>query len=138
MPTPTRPPFEEVEHTADVALRAFGRTPEELFINAARGMFQLMCDEQPVGEVTHTIRLESLDAESLLVDWLNELIYLSDVEGLVFYRYELTEWEPTRLAATVVGGKVKRRKKAIKAATFSGLAIEKVPGGYSATVVFDV
>jgi len=131
--------FEEIEHTADLAIRAYGRDMKELFANAAYGMFALMAEpspEEPTSE--RGVELEGTDYESLLVDWLNELIYLHEVEGETYSQFAIETLSPTKLKAHVAGRPTKRKTKAIKAATFHNLAIEEIPNGLVATIVFDV
>jgi SHS2 domain-containing protein len=67
--------FEEIEHTADRALRIYGSNLGELLLNAARGMNSLMDTGHTPGSAQQekTVVLDTLDAESLLVEWLNEL-----------------------------------------------------------------
>ena len=131
--------FEEMEHTADRAIRASGCTLEELFTNAARGMFSLMADlEELTPTVSRPINLEAFDLESLLVDWLNELLYLQESEGEIYTDFHIAAFSPTKLEATVSGAKAEPHKAKVKAATFHNLAIEKTPEGYIATIVFDV
>ena len=63
--------FEEVDHTADIAIRVWGRDLAELFVNGAYGMACQMADLDAVNqEVEHLIELEAYDAETLLVSWL--------------------------------------------------------------------
>lgn len=131
--------FEEIEHTADLAIRAYGRDMSELFANAAHGMFALMVEhsvEEPICE--REVSLEGMDQESLLVDWLNELIYLHEVEGETYHQFAIEALSPTELKAHVTGGPTKSKTKAIKAATFHDLAIEEMADGLVATIVFDV
>lgn len=133
------PPYEEVEHTADLALRVRGADLREIFTNAAKGMFALISDEKPALAERHTVSLESLDMEALLVDWLNELLYLAETQGQILGDFRLSELTPTRLEAEVWGARAGNIKKVIKAATFSGLAIQEIgQGGYEVTIVFDV
>jgi SHS2 domain-containing protein len=103
-------------------------------------MFCLMrC--QPRGEeqpVARRVTLESYDLEALLVDWLNELIYSVESNQECYERYEIARLESTRLEAKVYGVTGRRPQKAIKAATFSGLAITPCAVGYEATIIFDV
>ena len=133
------PPYEEVEHTADLALRVRGANLRELFTNAAKGMFALISDERPALAERHTVSLESLDTEALLVDWLNELLYLAETQGQILGDFRLRELTPARLEAEVWGARAGNIKKVIKAATFSGLAIQEIgQGGYEVTIVFDV
>ncbi len=88
----------EVEHTADRALRVWGRELPDLFVGAARGMTGLMADlDGLVATEWREVRLEGWDRESLLVDWLNELLFLTETERLLFvdYRIEsLTDYDP--------------------------------------------
>jgi SHS2 domain-containing protein len=130
--------FEEIEHTADLAIRAYGGDMRKLFANAAYGMFALMAEpsEEPARE--REVSLEAMDYESLLVDWLNELIYLHEVERETYSQFNIETLLPTKLEAHVTGGPTRIKTKAIKAATFHDLAIEETPNGLVATIVFDV
>lgn len=138
-------PFEEVPHTADWALRARGRTLAELFVNAARGMYALMAEELPAeAPLAHTVEVEAASGEGLLVAWLNELLYLTEREGVVFTAFrleELTVQEEAvaRLRATAAGDRAKGGlRKYIKAATYHNLTIRRRDGLYEVEVVFDV
>jgi SHS2 domain-containing protein len=133
-------PFEEVEHTADLGLHVRGETLEELFSHAAQGMFELMRPElggepQPV---SRQVALDSFDLLSLLVDWLNELVYLCERDRAIYTTYDIARLEPTHLEATIGGSKICRVGKTVKAATFSELSIEPTVAGYEATITFDV
>jgi SHS2 domain-containing protein len=130
--------FEEIEHTADLAIRAYGRDMRELFANAAQGMFALMAEPSQETTCKREVSLEATDYEGLLVDWLNELIYLHEVEGETYSQFALETLLPTELKAHVTGGPTKNKIKAIKAATFHDLAIEETANGLVATIVFDV
>jgi SHS2 domain-containing protein len=88
--------------------------------------------------VSHQVTLESYDLEALLVDWLNELIYLREADQECYDTYEIVRLEPTRLEALVRGTTRHLPQKVIKAATFSGLEITRDARGYSATITFDV
>lgn len=132
--------FEEVEHTADRALRIFGRDLVELFVNAAAGMNSLMgaCVGDDADTVTKHIELEAIDAEALLVAWLSELGFWAETESLIFGRFDFTELTSTRLRAAIHGAPVQALEKHVKAVTFHDLAIRKGPEGLVVTVVFDV
>jgi SHS2 domain-containing protein len=132
--------FEEIEHTADWALRIRGRTWPEFLVNAAQGMTSLMLAEPtaiPLA-VERSITLEAIDAESLLVNWLSELAYWAEAEKLLFAEFQLTQISLTFLQAKVVGGPVAQLQKHIKAVTYHNLEIGQGPAGFEATVVFDV
>lgn len=131
--------FEEVEHTADRALRIYGRDLAELFANAALGMNSLM---QPAAggrpSIAKEIELEAIDAESLLVAWLSELSFWAETESLLFTRFEFLRIAPTRLSAKVRGERAGALEKHVKAVTFHNLEIRSEESGFTTTVVFDV
>jgi SHS2 domain-containing protein len=132
--------FEIVEHTADWALRIYGSDLAQLFTNAAVGMASLLVRdilEVPV-EVERHLELDAYDAETLLVDWLTELAFWAEDEGLIFPVISLSEVTDTHLKATLKGGRVAGLLKHIKAVTYHNLEIMKTERGLSATVVFDV
>jgi SHS2 domain-containing protein len=132
--------FEEVEHTADWALRIHGRDLRGLLINAARGMNSLLIDRIEAVPLDHeeTFELDGLDPESLLVNWLSELAYWAEQEQIIFRAFDLPEVTPTRLRAVVRGGRAPDLKKHIKAVTYHNLAIIESEDGLTTTVVFDV
>jgi SHS2 domain-containing protein len=132
--------FEEVEHTADRAVRIWGRDLAELFVNAALGMNSLMlaadADREPA--LAKHITLEAIDAENLLVAWLSELAFWAETELLIFTRFEFRRIAPTGLSALARGNSVGALEKHVKAVTFHNLEIKSVSDGLSTTVVFDV
>jgi SHS2 domain-containing protein len=132
--------FEEIEHTADWALRIRGRDLRELLINAARGMSRLLLADASAlpTDVKRHIELDAFDAESLLVEWLSELAYWTEAEMLVFREFDLIEVTPTRLRAVVQGGHAADLQKHIKAVTYHNLEIVETGSGLETTVVFDV
>ena len=82
--------FEILEHTADAGIRAYGADMPEAFANAARGLFSLITELDDIEEVEYRdIELTAPDQDSLLVQWLNELIYLFDADNLVFKRFDI-------------------------------------------------
>jgi SHS2 domain-containing protein len=132
--------FEEVEHTADKALRIVGINLKELMISAAQGMTQLMVGDvsKISNKIKKSIELQAVDAESLLVEWLGELAYWAETEMLVFKKFKVTDITATRLQATIWGATVPELEKHIKAVTYHNLEIRQTPKGLEATVVFDV
>jgi SHS2 domain-containing protein len=131
--------FEEIEHTADIAIRVRGRDLAELFANAAYGMACQLADPGAVDQtVEHVIELDAYDAETLLVSWLGELLYLGEREECVFTDFDMLQVAPTRLRAIVRGGPVEEHGAHIKAVTFNELEIVRTDAGYETTVVFDV
>jgi SHS2 domain-containing protein len=130
--------WQEVDHTADLALHVWADNLRDLFATAARGMFSLVADIETVPlERAITIMLEAKDSEMLLVDWLNELLYWNEVEGVTFTIFEFNQLLPTYLHAVVRGGPTPGYGKYVKAATFHNLAITKTTDGYETEIVLD-
>lgn len=132
--------FEEVEHTADRALRVFGTNLTELFLNAAEGMTQLMVADvsEISAEIEKSIELDAIDTESLLVEWLSELAYWAESDMLVFIKFRIQKATATHLQAKIFGGKTSMLEKHIKAVTYHNLNIMRTSQGLEATIVFDV
>ena len=96
--------FEIIEHTADVGIKAYGTDMKEAFVNAARGLFSLITELDDVEEIEYRdVEVTAPDQESLLVEWLNELIYLFDVENIIFRRFDITWLNDTQLRARSYG-----------------------------------
>lgn len=134
-------PYELVEHTADVGVKAYGKTISEAFEHAAVGMFDIITDEskiEPVGQFN--IELEAPDLEQLLVDWLSKLLFLNGAEELVFGKFEVT-LSGNRLTASVYGEKYDTKKHRmgveIKAVTYHMLEVHREPPLY-VQVLFDI
>jgi SHS2 domain-containing protein len=135
--------FEIIDHTADIGIVAYGNTIPQLFGNAALGMFSLILETGTIGESKqYKIKLSSPDRESLLVGWLNELLFLFDTKHLVFKRFKFDLLSETDLNATCNGAEVNLHKqiiqREIKAATYHMLSIDKSNNGYKAQIVFDI
>ncbi len=133
------PTYHELEHRADMSLRVFGDDLRALFANAARAMFEQLADLSMANPSTRRdIDVGGIDLESLLVNWLNELLYLHEVQREVYSRFVVTELTIRHMRAAVYGQPVTQAHLLIKAATFHGLHIEKDCQGYGTTIVFDV
>jgi SHS2 domain-containing protein len=132
--------FEEIEHTADWALRVRGHDLRELLVNAARGMSRLLVPDLTVisTDVERHFELDAFDAESLLVEWLSELAYWAEADMLVFREFDLRQVTPSHLEAIVRGGRAPNLQKQIKAVTYHNLEIITTDNGLETTVVFDV
>ena len=132
--------WEEIDHTADWALRVWGQDLPGLFENAARGMVSLIegkaAPEKPATH--HTFELEAPDWEILLVDWLTGLLALIEDEGIVFSHIHIERVDDLKLVAQASGQSGGDFKKVIKAVTFHNLAIHHTPKGCEAEIVFDV
>lgn len=131
--------FEEIEHTADRAFRVTGSDLADLLENAAHAMHAL--DEvRPAGQpsATREIEVEGVDRESLLVNWLNEILYLEEAHRLVCERFHIYELKNHHLRARVETRQCDRNYTHIKAVTFHNLKIRETSEGLEAEVVLDV
>jgi len=142
MVTLMRKDFEIIDHTADVGIIAHGTDIKQAFASAATGLFSLITELDDVQEALYRdIEVTATDKESLLVEWLNELIYRFDTENIILRRFDITELNNTRLRARSYGEKVDssrhKLKTGVKAATYHSLKVDK-GDGYRVQVIFDI
>ncbi len=159
--------YEPLDISGDVGLKAYGKTVDEVFINAAVGMYSLITNINLVEEKKSIdLVIESSSIENLLVSWLNELIFHFDTYGFIGKRISITEITPSLTLPSGKRGLDKREtnelprtqaymlkaaisgedfdtsrhesRLLIKAATYHRLRIEKINDIYEAEVIFDI
>ena len=135
--------FEVIDHTADIGIAAHGADIREAFSKAALGLFSLITDLEGIDEkVEREVELSALDEEGLLVEWLNELIYIFDVERVAFCRFDITDLSNNHLKARCFGEKIEpsrhRLKTEVKAATYHMLKVGRSRNGCEVRVIFDI
>ena len=131
--------FEELAHTAEIGLRVRAAAPGPLFACAGMALFALTGATSGRIEIERDVTVESLDAESLLVDWLSELVYLYETTGCAFHDIEVTEWSPQRLAATVRGGRPAMPPRLhVKAVTYHDLHVRRTGAQWEVQVFLDI
>ncbi|MBW2053445.1 MAG: archease [Deltaproteobacteria bacterium] len=128
---------------ADLGVYFYGKTPEDLLINAADVLFELMLDRKPeTGGILTDVTLEGFDLEDLLVRWLSELLYLYSARNQVMTGAEIKSLSETRLEAVVelapFNPAVHEIKHEVKAATYHRLEFKPRGGGWRARVIFDL
>jgi len=132
--------YEILEHEADLKIKAFGRTKEEIFLNMLIAMadaFRVEKKEQKYS--LKEIKIKSLDLATLLVDFLNEVLYLTQVNREIYERMEFTKLSNNELGARVYGRSVGKFGEEVKAATYHGLVFnQKSDNAWEAIVIFDV
>ncbi len=138
----TKKDFEFIDHTADVGVIAYGQDIRQAFANAARALSSLIAEPEDIRETLHRdIAVTAGDEEGLLVEWLNELIYLFDAEGLIFKRFDINSLSGRQLRARAYGEKADpawhKLKTGVKAATYHLLKVDPDNGG-RVQVIFDV
>ncbi len=136
-------PYAVFEHTADVGLHIFGRTLSELFIHAAQGMESLLVPlEQVRAQTSRQITVDGHDTISLLIAWLNELIFLFDTEYLLFRDFVIESMDETQVIGQAFGEPYDRQRHhlgcAIKAVTWHEAAVTRLDDGYQARIIFDL
>lgn len=134
--------FEFIDHTADVSIVAYGASMNQAFANAARALFSIITELDDIEEALHRdVEVAAPDQESLLVEWLNELIYLFDAENIIFNRFDIAQLTTTHLEARIYGEKVDssrhKLKTGVKAATYHMLKVGK-NNGCRVQVLFDI
>ena len=135
--------YEILDHTADVCIRVFGKSLDELFENAARAMMELITDREkinPSQEIEIEVRGET--KEELLVHWLQEILFLHEVKKMVFKDFRLNLISETHAKGKVIGEKIDIDKHElsfdIKAVTYHNLKIEPINDKLKVDIVFDV
>lgn len=135
--------YEQFGTTADVGVRSSGKDIKEAFEAQAAGMFSIMVDMRGVRATTpFTVSVEGGDEAELLAAWLEELLFISDVQGVFLKRFEIDTLSGGRLAATAYGEPVDPSrhvlKTPVKAVTYHRIKVEFSPGGVSTAVVYDI
>ena len=138
--------YEYLEHTADAKFRAYGMTLEEAFQNAAVAMFNVMINTGTItDEVSEKIELTSADLDELAVDWLSELLYLFEVERVVFGKFKIdgiTEKDGNYSLSAIAYGEPLDLSRhnfdtEVKAVTYNSLKVEKMTDGWVVQIVVD-
>jgi len=132
--------YEILEHTADLKIRVFGKTKEELFLNAVLAMGDgLRPKIKNQKSKIKKIKIKSDNLETLLVDFLSEVLYLIQVNKEVYTDVKFKKFSDNRIEAELTGQKVERFGEDIKAVTYHGLEICKKPDRtLQATILFDI
>lgn len=143
--------YQQLPHTADIKIRVFGQTKENLFEHAVIAMFQVLgphaqgCQRVndllvcPVLPKTHAVEVESTDLESLLVDFLSQAWWLSDVYNEAYLAACVEFLTDTRLRATLSGVAISGFDVVeIKAVTYHDLKIKKEGDQWQVDIVFDI
>lgn len=138
--------YKFIEHTGDIGIRAYGETLQELFVNAAQGLFEAIADLSTVGMSTQTeIEVISESLEDLMVTWLDELNFRHEIEEIFFREVEIREISqaPCKIVALAYGEPVDFAKHAvyteIKSITYHQLSVEQTSDNqWLAQVIFDI
>ena len=133
--------YEILEHKADLKIKVKGSSEEELFLNALLAMEEGLRPEtkETKEEIKREIKIKSIDLPALLVDFLNEALYLIQVHKEIYNEIKFVKFSDNELKAELSGQKVERFGEDIKAVTYHGLDIhQRKDGIWEATVLFDI
>lgn len=143
--------FEYIPHTADLKIRVYGKTLHEFFRNAVIGMFQSIgpqssnCTKQddrlvcPALPEHRMVEMQAPDLTMLLIDFLSEALYLSDINNEAYLDVDVQEVDEQHIKAVLHGIKIKRFDVVeIKAVTYHDLKIQHIDGIWRADIVFDI
>ena len=132
--------YRELDHIADWAIEVWGQDLAALFEHAAVALFEMQgADLTAEPTVTVAASCQGMDLETLLVAWLNELLYLSEMNDALFTRFDVAivdDLEPT-LTARACGVPGRGHLAHVKAITYYHLTVEQGAEGWRATVTFD-
>ncbi len=135
--------FRLLDHTADLGILVYGGDLEELFSNAGEAFFNIITDLQRVRESTErVIRVESPKLEDLMVQWLGELLYIHDVESILFRSFLIEELRDGSLKARARGEAFDEKrhvmKTEIKAVTYHQIEVKQEKERWRARIIFDL
>lgn len=135
--------FSFLDHTADVGILVYGKDLQELFTNAGEAFFTIITDLRKVREsMERTIQIESSNLEDLMVNWLGELLYLHDVDGVLFKSFSIDELHNGTMKARAKGEVFQEErhiiKTEIKAVTYHQIQVKQERGRWRARIIFDL
>jgi len=130
--------YQVIEHTADLKIKVFARTKKELFSNFLLALSEILVREKGGKKVKRNIEVHSFDFPALLVDFLNQVIFLSQTNKEFYDKIQIKEFSEKKIKGFLFGRKIERFKEDIKAATYHDLEVKKNKNLWEAVVLFDV
>ena len=135
--------FEILDHTADIGLVIYGENLKALFENAGEAFFRLITDLRKVRRrIERRINIGGESLDRLMVDWLSELLYLHDVENLLFQRFKVESVGKDGLKAIVKGEAFREGvhviKTEVKAVTYHRIEVRQENGRWRAQIILDL
>ncbi len=134
-----------IEHTADIGIIVTGKDLKQLFRNAAFAAFDIVAERRKAKSkktphISYSVKQKAGDLEELLVNWLNELLFLSATKEVIFDDFKIKKLAPGSIEADVSGAASVdyRFKTEVKAATYHELKVEQSSAGWKAQVIFDL
>ena len=133
--------YQILEHKADIKIKIFGKTLEELFKNAALAMAQILKRDPKLrihpNASKEKMKIKSLGREILLVDFLNEILARSQINKCL-YRVSSFKIQDSSIEAELISYPVESFDEDIKAATYHDLKISQKDGRFEVVILFDI
>jgi SHS2 domain-containing protein len=135
--------FRLIDHTADVAVVLWGKDPADLLRSGGIALFHLIAGGSPIREVeTRHVSARGADLEEILVGWMNRLLLLHEVDGLVLSRFEPSEPTAGGVDGLVAGEPFDAARhrilREVKAVTYHGVKVERDGVGLTARLILDI
>lgn len=135
--------YEIIDHTADIGMIIYGETLKDLFRNAAEGFFNIITDLESINiRLWRKISIGKESLECLIVDWLTELLFLHEVEGLLFKEFRIESIDDNGLKAMAGGEEFKEGfhiiKTQVKAVTYHQIVVKKEDSIWMARIILDL
>ena len=136
-------PYEFIDHTADIGIKIWAKSLSGVFEEAARALFDIITDISQVRpKKRKTIKLKRPSLDELLVEWLTELLYLHEVENMLFCKFKINSLDNNNLVADIFGEEFKEKKHIIKteikAVTYHKLTLLKEDNSWKAMIILDL
>jgi SHS2 domain-containing protein len=135
--------YDFIDHTADLSVKVYGKNLEEIFINSSTAMMDLICNINMVRPLKSiNINVSGSTNEQLLVNWLQELLYIHEVKNLLFCSFIIKSITKNNVSGSIQGEEFDKSRHEllndIKAVTYNKMDIRKVGNKYSTIITFDI
>jgi SHS2 domain-containing protein len=140
---PDRRKFRFIDHTGDMGIQVYGESLSLLFQHAAEGLSHIITAPEKIREKeSRPISLRADAIEELLVNWLNELIFLFETDGFLFRRFEVLDLGEYFIEALAFGEILEEGHhsilRTVKATTYHQLHVTRGKAGWEARIIFDL
>ena len=132
-----------IDHTADFGIQVFGSDPQELFINAALALFDVITDmDELTGRYSCHIRTSGEDWSDLMINWLREILYLWNGKERLVKSIQILSLSEDKISAKIYFDAYvpdhHTIKTEVKAVTYHQIQVKSGPAGWEARVIFDI
>ena len=137
------PEFELLEHTSDIGVLGRGRDRNEALIAVSNGLVSLLVNPEPFRVVEDRyFKAPGTDEAAQIVNWLNEILFFFDTEGMVFVEFVIDSWDSEEITGRARGERfdIDRHefRTAVKAATYHQFESHSTTDGWEIRVFVDV